>query len=79
MDIHIGPLMLTLKEALAAGGVIFMAGGIWRDIRAMRRTLVRHGKYLVNDRDVLLKLTTEHNKNHPGANIQVPVANGPAT
>ena len=79
MEIHIGPLVLTIKEALGASGVIFFAGGIWRDIRSMKRTLTRHGKYLVNDRDVLLKITTEHNKNH-GANIQVPVAtNGPAT
>ena len=74
MEIHIGPLVLTLKEAIGGAGIIFMAGGIWRDIRSTKKMVARHGKYLVNDRDVLLKITTEHNKNH-GANIQVPVAN----
>jgi hypothetical protein len=55
-----------------------MAGGAWRDIRAVKKTVERHSKYLVNYRDVLLKLTTEHNKNHD-SNIQVPQANGVPT
>jgi hypothetical protein len=85
MDINIGPLVLTVKEAFGVVGVIFMAGGIWREAllikaeqKETKEILRRHGKYLVNDRDVLQKIVTEHNMHHD-SNIQVPNANGMAS
>jgi hypothetical protein len=85
MDINIGPLVLTIKEALGAFGVVFFAGGIWREVllvktdqKEIKVTLKRYGKYLMNDRETLIKITEQHNMNHK-ANIQIPAANGPAT
>jgi hypothetical protein len=66
---------VTGKELLTYTSAVFMLGGIWRDIRATRRTVNHHGRKLDNDRDVLIKITTEHNKNH-GSCIEVPRVNG---
>jgi len=62
---------ITLKDLIVVGGVIFGAGGMWRDIREIRKTQRRHSQYLSNDHDALIELTTEHNKNH-GSNIKIP-------
>lgn len=75
MTVNLGSL--TFKEVLEIASLIFLLGGVWRDVRAMRRTVERHGKYLANDRDVLIRIATEHNKNH-GACIDVPRINGEA-
>jgi len=66
---------VTPKELLVYTSAVFMAGGIWRDIRATNRTVKRHGAKLDNNRDVLIKLATEHNKNH-GACVEVPRVDG---
>ena len=82
MDINVGPLVLTIKEAICVVGAAFATGGIWREVllvkteqKETKEILKRHGRYLVNDRDVLQKIVTEHNLHH-GASIQVPNANG---
>jgi hypothetical protein len=62
---------ITLKEVVAGAGFVFMVGGAWRDIRAMKKTQRRHSQYLSNDHDVLIEISTEHNRNH-GANIRIP-------
>ena len=69
MDLTIGPI--TLKDVIVVIGVVFGAGGMWRDIREIKRTQRRHSQYLSNDHDVLIEIATEHNKNH-GANIKIP-------
>lgn len=73
MPIELGTI--TLKEGIELLIGSFFLGGIWVDIRAMKRTITRYGKYLTSDRDVLQKICTEHNMNH-GSSIQVPNANG---
>lgn len=69
MELTIG--VITLKDVLLLGGLIFSAGGIWRDIREVKRTQRRHSQYLSNDHDVLIELATEHNNNHK-SNIRIP-------
>lgn len=69
MELTIG--VITLKDLIVVAGVIFGAGGMWRDIRSIKSTQRRHSQYLSNDHDVLIELATEHNKNH-GANIKIP-------
>ncbi|MCL5884502.1 MAG: hypothetical protein M1377_04030 [Deltaproteobacteria bacterium] len=70
-------MSIELKEAVEYGVGIFMAGGAWRELWLLRKTVNKHTSYLSNDRDVLIELTTEHNKNH-GSCVKVPNANGRA-
>lgn len=69
------PIELTIKEIIGYGSAAFTAGGLWREVWLMRKTVGTHAKKLSNDRDVLIKLATEHNKNHNSC-IDVPNVNG---
>lgn len=69
MELTLGTI--TLKDLIVVGGVVFGAGGMWRDIREIRKTQRRHSQYLSNDHDVLIEMSTEHNRNH-NSNIRIP-------
>lgn len=65
MELTLGTI--TVKEIVAVGAFVFMAGGQWRDIRAMRRSLDA-------DRKALNSLIVTHNRNH--GDCMMPPMNG---
>jgi hypothetical protein len=77
MDLILGAI--TLKDLILLAVFVFGLGGIWRDIREIKKTDIpeikktqrRHSQYLSNDHDVLIEMATQHNINH-GANIRIP-------
>jgi len=69
LNIEIGTI--NLKDVIAFCGFVFGAGGAWRELWLLRKTIVRHGKKLDAGHDLMVQLATEHNINHK-ANIRIP-------